>query len=96
MKKDNHGLGILLGCFIGFFALACIGIVLQKHFGSKYCPNSSFVYSFDVEVRTPEWDKIEQECRDRDNKEAYDRVRDGSTDPQDAEKSVDWTRDHLS
>lgn len=53
-----------------------------------------FGHVFDIEFRGPEWDRLNEATRDKENQEAAERVREGSTNERDREKASDFYRDH--
>lgn len=50
----------------------------------------------DLEFRTPEWDNVERESREKECERAYDRYNEGSDREMDYEMAREWEASHLS
>lgn len=51
-------------------------------------------FPFEFEFRGPEWHNLEDQVRDDENSQCWDRVQEGSTDPQDLQGARDFWSDH--
>lgn len=55
-----------------------------------------YAFGLDMHYNGPgsEAEQVHEHYRDQQNKEAFDRVRDGSQNPQDQQRANEWVRDH--
>lgn len=69
-----------VACVAVLFAVTCI---------------QAYSFTFDVEVRGPEHERLDAACRDKENREAAERVNSGeSDDRKDVERANQYERDN--
>ena len=78
------------------YRVICVGAVLTFAIISMVKCHS---HVLDVEFRGPEWDNLDRESRDRENREAAERCKDAERnneiqDRRDIERAIDYDRDH--
>lgn len=76
--------------FYLFRAVAVAVAMAAILFGLVKC----YSHTLDIEFRGPEWEGLEREVRDQENRRAAERVYEGSTDRRDVERTREYERDH--
>ena len=73
------------------FVVVCVACVLIILTAIK---SHSHTLEMDYAGPGSEYERTEREARDKENREAHDRVCDGATGPRDIERSIEYERDH--